>query len=172
MNSDQLRYLTSCFNGQVFALDEINDLKFQEDSYLIFNTDSGIGEHWVSCCIKFDKKTKSNTIFYYDSLGLPPVLRTLVAFINNNINGELVFNKYPHQSANSSYCGLYCILFLSFMFRNKKFEEFLNLFSSNVSANDKWIKNFFDTHAQNSIKGQGQICRSILRSELLDKNHE
>jgi hypothetical protein len=166
MNSDQLRELISCFNGKVYSLNEIDDITVTEDSYFIINTDSGIGEHWISCCIKMSEKTNSNIIYYYDSLAIPPVLKNIVSFINRNINGKLIVNSYQHQSAKSSFCGMYCVLFLYFMYKNIPFDDFLNLFSDDVDVNDRWIKKFFETHVKNSIKGGGQICRSIFSSQL------
>jgi hypothetical protein len=163
MDSENIENFISCFGGRVFSLDHLPLKRVEVPFYSIINTDvsSAPGLHWISIAIIV--KNGKRVIYYHDSLGIVPCLREVIAFINLNYDGSLICNKHQLQSASSSTCGNYCVLFLQHVQGGGAYEDFLKEFGDSPSQNDRKIKSFFDGLMLEDIKPGGQACKSLLR---------
>ena len=121
-----------------FSKDEIRT-KLKEGYYVINlqNSKEGNGTHW--CCLYVTKYYD----FWFDSYGFicPENIERLC--------DKLVYSSKMIQPLNSSSCGYYVVLFIMFMNRYDindnllivKFNDFLNLFKTDVKLNEIILKN-------------------------------
>ena len=101
------------------------------------------GFHWIAVYI--DEKT----INIFDSFGgnfiNDPKFASFISYCKNK-NQKVVSSPHVIQSALSSACGLYCILFAMFMARRRSYKDFISLFKNNPSEiNDLAISHYFRT---------------------------
>ena len=94
-----------------------------------------IGTHWIALYVR------NNAVIYFDSFGVEYVPKEIKKFIaNKNIKTKI----FKIQDYNSIMCGYFCILFISFMLKNKALPNFTNLFSPYVfKKNDDIILSYF-----------------------------
>ena len=118
-----------CFLG-AFAKDEIPTKINSFPCCFIINTEnrSEPGEHWLAVYINNQKIAQ----FFY-SYGLPPSYYQLEAPLKK-ISRKINYNQRQIQGT-STYCGLYCVLFLLFAVRNN-LNSFYNQFSTDFIKND------------------------------------
>ena len=110
------------------------DLKLNKG--IIINTDASSepGEHWVSIFKNI------NGVIYFDSFGLPPLHEEIIIFLNRISNYSWFFNTITFQSTYQDTCGMYCIFFLTIMFKYGDFNEFRAIFNSHPEYNDVFAK--------------------------------
>lgn len=142
---------------------------------IVANTDNHkqAGSHWVSFYVDDNGQG-----VYFDSYGLPPLISNFQRGLRKNCTSYR-WNSKTIQSSSSKFCGEYCIMFLYYMSRNYKLEEFCALFSRNRKKNDILVKSMFDnlkrrfkirfTHKNNKYSvGSGRlICIQNCTSFLL-----
>ena len=84
---------------------------------------------------------KNNDITYFDSFGVEHIPKEIKAFINNK---NIKTNVFRIQAYDSMKCGYFYIGFIDFMFKDKSWTEYTNLFSPNdFKRNDDTILNYF-----------------------------
>lgn len=112
---------------------------------IVFNTDKygGGGEHWISLFVNMNERSKNYGIYYFDSNGnfnskyIKDIITKLKTHIDEiNKKPIKVFeNKSPIQKT-SSECGMYSLVFIIYMIKNKPFKKILETFSQdNVKDN-------------------------------------
>ena len=121
----------SIFIG-VFARDELPDIK-KLPACFILNTEnrSQAGEHWLAFYYN-----KHGIAYFFDSYGKSPAFFQLENYLNKT-SIEWIHNRKRLQGK-SQYCGIYCLLFLSYCSRQQT-RNFFALFSDNFDLNDKKI---------------------------------
>lgn len=145
MNTDEIEKLVSKF-CLVVSLDQLPQKNSLRDEMFIINTEkinSNEVGHWVllSKNIINDK----SRIIFFDSLGLPPILKNVIVYINNNIGagGSLTCNKLQIQNENSSSCGKFCVVLASHLNNNLSYESYLHAFRFTPEINEKRIGEVF-----------------------------
>ena len=84
-------------------------------------------------------KPKKN--IYFDSFGIEHIPSEINKFISNK---NIKSNIFRLQAYDSIMCGYYCIEFINYMLKGKKFLDHANLFSaSDFKTNDLIIKRIF-----------------------------
>jgi len=118
-----------CFKG-VYPIDKIPKIN---NGVIIINTDisTGPGKHWVALSMC------KNLCEYFDSFGLPPLHNELITILNK-FKGYL-YNTVTLQNVNSSTCGNYCVIYASLRCRGYKYNQIINIFTSNTKINDKIV---------------------------------
>jgi hypothetical protein len=112
---------------------------------IVFNTDTheGSGKHWISLFVNMNERSKNYGIYYFDSNGnfksvhLMDIINKLKEHIDEiNKKPIKVFeNKLPIQKT-SSECGMYSLVFIIYMIKNKPFKKILETFSQdNIKDN-------------------------------------
>jgi len=114
----------------VFSRDQIN-IKLEKNCGIIINTDTsdGPGEHWVA--IYFSKSA-----IYFDSFGLPPLHDEITKYLNSISPDGWHYNRICFQSLYQDTCGMYCIFFLTCMFKYNCFDHFIEVFKHTTHTND------------------------------------
>lgn len=121
----------------VYASDQLPNKLFTPVG-LIINTDpsSMKGMHWVAIYINDKGK-----LFYFDSYGLEPFVKSIQRFICKNVQRSYQYNDLSMQGLNSNVCGQYCILFLYAMMKGKNMKQFQSAFQKHsTSENDKFVR--------------------------------
>lgn len=116
-----------------------------------FDKQNEPGSHFIAFFLN-DK----NECLYFDSLDIPIIPFTVDKYI---LNYNTIFDySIPVQSFNSSYCGFYCMLFISSMFVNEKYYE--NIFSK-----------FFKQSIDNDKKCISYLCKVLLfiKKKIINK---
>jgi hypothetical protein len=135
-------------NGKVFAYDEIPlDSKIEDETFFAIINNAPIAKngHWILICIFHNKSREGNIIYYMDSLGVFPTLKSVIKFLNLNTTGKLVCNKLRMQPETSQNCGKFCILCMHHLYEGRSFESFIEKFSSpDPRVNDKKVVELFD----------------------------
>ena len=155
MDSNQLnKYAKSLkftdFLG-VFASDELSLLPKTDTGILIFNTDSSesSGQHWISLCI-----TKE-CILYFDSLNLNFQFSDDISDFLVKLDKNMIMNKIPIQTMDSSNCGKHCLVFcyvMSFEKSVNQYERWLQSFSGyNIQEREELSLAYFELINSNSI---------------------
>ena len=148
MDSNQLnKYAKSLkftdFLG-VFASDELSLLPKTDTGILIFNTDSSesSGQHWISLCI-----TKE-CILYFDSLNLNFQFSDDISDFLVKLDKNMIMNKIPIQTMDSSNCGKHCLVFcyiMSFEKSVNQYKRWLQTFSSyNIQEREELSLAYFE----------------------------
>jgi hypothetical protein len=151
MNTDQIESLVSNLNCKVVSLDQLPQVKTEGDEMFIINTEninSNAVGHWLLISKKIiNGKTRIN---YFDALGLPPVLRQTIIYINENIcGGNFVANLSQIQSSESSSCGKFAVLLASHLNNNLSYESFLHVFRFTPEINEKRVAEAFAMYKRN-----------------------
>ena len=94
------------------------------------------GEHWVAFYF-----TPEKICIYFDSYGLPPLLKNFKHFIERNAM-NWIYNTKRLQQRTSTVCGHYCIFFSFHMARGKSLLRFQQMFTSHYRLNDQMVKDF------------------------------
>ena len=119
------------FNG-VFSRDNLPKT-IKKGTYVI-NLDhtKNTGTHWVVLLMK------SNRVIYFDSFGVEHIPEEVKKFIKNK---NIKWSIFRIQDYDSIMCSYFCILFIEFMFKDKKLSDFTSLFSPwNLKKEDEIIK--------------------------------
>lgn len=113
--------------------------KLVKPCLFIVNTDQSNlpGQHWFTIHIN----EKSNC-FIFDSFGKIPQNNYLYKFLKYNCT-KIYYNSKLLQNVFSPFCGQYCVVFVAFIARGYKYEDFFNLFSNNTLYNDDLINNLY-----------------------------
>jgi hypothetical protein len=98
------------------------------------------GTHWVALYVDYD-----HNCFYFDSFGFAPA-ECILKYMRGS-KKRITYNSRVIQNIRSSICGLYCLRFLVYMNRRRpeqsslnRFEEFVDMFSDDVTKNDDILK--------------------------------
>lgn len=134
----QILHQDSNFAG-VLSADQITEKKIGLHKYYIVNTSATYpGNHWIVM-----GRNNFNHI-YFDSAGQTPYFYQ--EYFNHflNSNGPYVINTVRVQQINSTSCALFCIFFIRMMGLKKSYREIMNMFSHDLSENEKLIKNYIN----------------------------
>ena len=125
---------SNCYKGTYSSNNLPNNLKSSNHFSIIVNLSSynEPGTHWVAIY------RKDSYLVYFDSLGLPPIVRDVELFLRN-INPNYETNVFEYQCFSSAMCGFYVILFVLLMEKGFSFHKFRNLFTNNCKRNDKRV---------------------------------
>ena len=102
------------------------------------------GQHWVGAYI-----TESTTCFF-DSYGFPPLEETYKKLLEISTS-PIVYNKKCVQSLFTSSCGAFVACFVYCLSNGYSFDRFLNLFDSDLQANEKIIERFYRVLYRNDV---------------------
>jgi len=93
------------------------------------------GTHFVAIFCDMKK------LVYFDSFGDSSKNEYINKFIKKHlINRKYVENKTRIQSCESYFCGLFCICFIGYLFRNKTLNQFLKIFQNkDLLENDQIV---------------------------------
>lgn len=163
MNTLQLRNALRnipCDTIGVYAADEIPRI-WSKPSAIIANTDDHTksGSHWVAMYVG-----KDNVGHYFDSYGLPPIIPQHLNRFKKNCK-ILLYNPQQFQSNTSDVCGQFCVMFIHFMCNGFGMHRFSNIFSNDLSRNDKIVRDYYNMymkrHQQNNSVHNKFIGRGI-----------
>jgi hypothetical protein len=129
-----------CFKG-VFPSDRL-PYSSKLPLNIIVNTDPSHkpGQHWVSISIN-----KFGRGYYFDSFGLPPMVKDIINFLNKKSSAGWSYNKIQVQNIKSSTCGNYCVLYTIFKCNNMGHKEFMREFGGVTQKNDIKMRKIFKT---------------------------
>jgi hypothetical protein len=127
MNTLEIEQLMKGSGTQTLACDQLPST-VSENFIFIVNTDkiSQQGTHWVVVA-----RNHTNLI-YADGLGLPPVTKQIVSFINLQMreNDTLICNRFPFQAESESTCGQWCVLIAWHLAQGFSFDTFCKYYSA------------------------------------------
>ena len=134
---NKLLWKVKCFIG-TFARDTFPQ-KICPNKGLIVNTDlsSLPGEHWIAIIINHD-----GTGEYFDSYGLPPLHSEFIKFMFNNCPNGWIYNDIALQCLACITCGHYCVAYIKLRCHGYTLDEFVSLFTRDVTTNDVLIRNY------------------------------
>jgi hypothetical protein len=145
MNTEEIEKLVQGSGTKCLASDQLPRDPIKNDIFIV-NTDeiSKEGTHWVVIA------KLGQSMVYADTLGLPPLLKPFVTFINLNMKegDSLKFNRYPFQDSQSSNCGFYCILLAWHLHQGLSFEDFCQRYGSCAEENDRLLMSDFTRFLQ------------------------
>ncbi|XP_036151265.1 uncharacterized protein LOC118648875 [Monomorium pharaonis] len=158
MNSLQLRAALQnipCDTAGVYAADEIPTV-WSKPAGIIANTDDHTkpGTHWVAMYVGRD-----GVGHYFDSYGLPPIIPQHLKRLRRNCK-ILFYNPQQFQSNTSDVCGQFCVMFVHLMCTGFGMHRFRDIFSNDLSRNDKIVRNYYNTymtHQQSYISNKNQF---------------
>lgn len=142
MDTKQIeKYLTiidPSIQYNVFAANRI-PVYFTPPVYLISNLDPDTkpGSHWVA--IYIDSKGIGE---YFDSFGRKPTGSHEV-FLKTNCK-KWIYNNIVLQNYFSSYCGIYCLVYIYLKFNHVSMSQFIRMFCNNTLYNDQLVHNMFN----------------------------
>lgn len=173
MQTDDLERILSkaepeLFKG-VFPRDALAQFNQLEGIY-IFNTDpiSKPGSHWIGVVALPD----NNSIEYFDSYGLPPILWKGIYKALTTGARILKWNNVRLQGVLSTVCGDYSLMFLLMRARGISMEKFISWLKSfpNAEDRDHYIRQLV-LHCFNDIFtptiGEGKDRVHIYGSDIL-----
>ena len=130
--------LSKIFMG-VFARDELPISVSYPSCFIINNKPKNHpGEHWLAFYYDSNK-----VCYFFDSYGNNPEFYSLTSYIMNT-SSSWYYNKKRLQG-DSNYCGLYSMLYLTFISRNK-IKLFYDFFNENFQNNDKKLSILLDKY--------------------------
>lgn len=136
MNSLEIRNQLKGYKGflGVYPSDNLPDLKPGEG--LIANTDphNKPGQHWVAFY-----KNNTDTLEYFDSFGLPPLVPYFRKYINRSAHDRFTYSTVQLQHESSETCGNHCIAFIKHRLLDQPFVNLLAHFTSRHTANDRKV---------------------------------
>jgi len=116
---------------------------------IVFNTDthSGPGQHWISLFVNMNERSKNYGIYYFDSNGsfeskyINDIIKKLKTHIDaiNKKPIKVFSNKIAIQTTNSE-CGMYSLVFIIYMIKNKPFKEVLKIFKQDNKKDNHVFK--------------------------------
>jgi len=171
MNSLQLRAALQnipCDTIGVYAADEIPTV-WSKPAAIIANTDDHTkpGTHWVAMYVG-----KDGVGHYFDSYGLPPIIPQHRTRFRRNCK-VLFYNPHQFQSNTSDTCGQFCVMFLHLMCTGFGVHRFRDIFSNDLSRNDKIARNYYNSymgHQQRYISKEKQSTgRGISNSNVVSR---
>lgn len=114
----------------VFSIDTLPQYVMKRPAILCFNFDkqSEKGSHWGILALIDD------TIYYFESYGLCPLVPELVNFVNNNYSRKLCLSVRHLQSENTMVCGVYAVCFAIMFSMDKCVDRFFNAFGKSWST--------------------------------------
>lgn len=135
MNSEQISKIlvndsfTKDVFGGVHAKDLFEGIKSLKNRIFIVNTDDAkySGSHWVAF------NFLSTECEFFDSYGYPP---DTYGFQHTLQNYSVTYNNKMLQSAKSSVCGQYCILFLLLRCRGYSYNNILANFTDDNTSEE------------------------------------
>lgn len=128
--------------------------------FLIANDDTSNmpGSHWLAFYIT--KKNNERVIEFFDSYGFSPMRNKYFKRFISKFSDKLIYNKKMIQSPLSTYCGLYCIMFLNHKSMNKSLTSFVRQFDNDHHKNDKKIVKMYRNEFHRKKKNQtGGSCK-------------
>jgi hypothetical protein len=136
---DEILLKIKNFRG-VFARDLLPETKGSHPHSIVMNYDNHAqsGTHWV--CIYVDDRGFAH---YFDSYGLPPLVKEFVDYLENN-SSRWLWNKITLQCKDCVTCGEYCCAYLILRNAGYSHQDFLNLFTNSTETNDHIIKEIFN----------------------------
>lgn len=118
------------FKG-VYACDRLpRTIPKRSPAVLVANTDPSSlpGKHWVAYYF-----TSGDTVYYFDSSGLPPYNSSLQKLLRQRKRRCLVGRRIQGRDQT---CGYYCLYFILAMIRGYSFE----CFGDDLNANDRLVR--------------------------------
>lgn len=139
MNTSQVNKAlakVSIFKG-TFARDKLPAPRVRPCAF-VANTDEygKPGEHWVAIILLPNGKGE-----YFDPFGLPPLHKQFIVYLKKHCKKGWVYNRTTLQNPYSKSCGPFCIKFIKARANRIKFQNFLNKYSTNLSNNERKLKN-------------------------------
>ena len=125
----------------VFPADKLPKIK-QYPVCLIMNTHTSDkpGEHWVAVYIN-----ENGFGEYFDSYGLPPLIKYFTDFLDNNCPNGWTYNTKTIQWLTSINCGKYCVFYLWLRDIDISTYNIMRIFSTlNQQLNDDVIDEFYN----------------------------
>ena len=122
----------------VYPIDKLPNAISQYPIFIVINTHTKNlpGQHWKAVLIKEDK-----TAEVFDSFALP--LNTFTEKWLNKFTRKWKCNQRAYQHPSSALCGAYVLYFILNRLKYRNYKSFLKTFSSDVSANDRMINDFY-----------------------------
>lgn len=132
-----LKQVNANIQFNVFAANKI-PIYFSPPTYIISNLDPDTkpGSHWIA--IYIDTKGVGE---YFDSFGRKP-LGYHEIFLQTNCR-KWIYNNKILQNCISSFCGIYCLVYIYFKYNGFSMSQFVNLFSDNSVCNDQLVQDMF-----------------------------
>jgi len=120
------------FHVGVYASDLLPE-KCRKPAAIIMNDMSSnyAGRHWS--CAFLPARGRGE---YFCSYGLSPTVPNHVKFLKRH-SKNYTFNRKILQSMGSTYCGLYCVLFLANRMSKVSMSKFLTCYGSDTELNDR-----------------------------------
>ena len=114
-------------------------------SAYVINSDpsSEPGEHRVA--VYYDKRGQGE---YFDSYGLSPTLVGLKSYMDTYSLSGWIYNRKTLKAYFSSFCGHYCVYFISFRCCGVSLHAIVSDFTSNLTENDRSISRFIHDISQ------------------------
>lgn len=148
-------HVAPLFEG-VFAADTLPKGLHKRPALLVANTDpaSQPGAHWVAFYI--DKHHHGE---YFDSYGLPPIVREHRQFLDR-VCKRWTYNHKSLQAIDSTVCGEYCVMYLIHKAHGYTLHQFVNRhFTSDAEKNDRLVHAMFKRTYKNAcVMTGGQKC--------------
>ena len=112
--------------------------RIKKGCFIIVNSDPSYmaGQHWFAIYFK------NNTCYFFDTFGRKPQNKFIIEFIKNNSN-ILKYNSTKIQNIYSINCGIYCILFITFISKGFNPDFFIQLFCKDTHYNEKLIETLY-----------------------------
>ncbi len=128
---------TRRYFGGVKASDQL-PVKAQHRCYIVnLDKSTSSGSHWVALYFSSDGKGE-----YFDSFGLPPMLPSIISFLNAN-SLSYSFNTKRLQHLRTAVCGQYCVYYLILRCSNMPMLRIVSYFNPNdFLNNDRYVLNF------------------------------
>ena len=138
---------SSDFNVFVLPSNHLRQQPAVRPAFYIINASpcSHPGSHWLVVYLPKDKQRRGE---WFCSYGVSPEEYRLMTedfekFYKNNLTDRCLYTSVQLQSVNSSYCGLYAILFVLFRSRNLSYADLMHCFTDNPVVNDDIVHNVF-----------------------------
>jgi len=151
MNTQDINQLLHGQTGFLgtFPRDRLPTVIKRRPSGIIVNTDTSNepGEHWVAIYLCRDGCAE-----YFDSFGLPPLHKEIIAFLNDHNEGW-DYNRVTLQDVSSDTCGIYAALYILKRLNGYSKHEFLSLFTKRVRVNDLAVPYLY-LESQTSASGR------------------
>ena len=115
-----------------FPRDQLPKRIKRRPSGIIINTDASDapGRHWVAIY-----HSRDGCAEYFDSFGLPPLYKEIIAFLNDN-NYGWIYNTVTLQDISSDTCCIYAALYLKSRLAGGSNVQFLSQFTKYAKVND------------------------------------
>ena len=124
-------YFMGVYPSDLLPFDNL--VKYKKFS-LIINLDphTKLGSHYVAL---FINKYLNNKVIYFDPFGKNLTNKNIINFVKK-INKNYIFSKKKIQHDISDYCGLFCLAFCVYIYKDKPLYIFLDMFINNSMTNN------------------------------------